>query len=90
MKTTQVEITPEITQMIVNLVDAGMKHPEFGGARLAMPGAVVLQWLQPVQERFNAMGNGEIPAEQIPEVAATGSGRKRRTPKKPTDLEGKT
>ena len=87
MKTTQVEITPEITQMIVNLVDAGMKHPEFGGARLAMPGAVVLQWLQPIQQKFNEMGNGEIPAEQIPEVDANGSGRKRKK-SKATDLEG--
>ena len=87
MKTTTVEVTPEITQMIVNLVDAGMKHPEFGGARLAVPGAVVLQWLQPVQEKFNAMGNGEIPADQIPEVGATGSGRKRKK-SKATDLEG--
>lgn len=85
MKTIKVEITPEITQMLVNLIDAGMKHPEFGGARLAVPGAVVLQWLQPVQEKFNSMGNGEMPVEQIPEVGAKGS---KKAKKKATDLEG--
>ncbi len=61
MKTTTTEITPEIVQAIVNCVDAGVKHPEFGGARLAVPGAMILQWLQPIQEKFNSMGNGAMP-----------------------------
>ncbi len=68
MKTTTVEITPEIVQAIVNLVDAGMKHPDFGGARLAVLGAVVLQWLQPIQEKFNSMGNGALSVADNPET----------------------
>ncbi len=85
MKTTTVNITDEIAQMIISLLDAGMKHPELGGARMAMPGAIVLQWLQPVQEAFNAMD-----AEgQVPEVDAKGPGKKSKKAKA-TDLEGKS
>ena len=63
MKTATVEINDELTKHFFSLVDAGMKHPEFGGARNGVQGAMCLQWLQLVQLKFNAMGNGAMPVD---------------------------
>ncbi len=69
MRTATVEINDELAQMLWNLVDAGMKHPEFGGARNGVQGAMCVQWLQLVQQNFNAMGNGAMPVSpEIEEV----------------------
>ncbi len=70
MKTTTVEINDEVAQMLWNLVDAGMKHPEFGGARNGVQGAMCLQWLGLLQKNFNEQGNGAMPVEQADEEAA--------------------
>ena len=72
MKTTPVEINDELAQMFVNLIDAGMKHPQLGGTRLAVQGAMCLQWLGLVQQKFAAMGNGAMPtASEVEEVMET-------------------
>ncbi len=63
MKTANVEINDELTQMFGLLIDVGLKHPQLGGARLAVQGAVCLQWIQLVQTQFNAMGNGAMPVD---------------------------
>ena len=75
MKTTTVEINDELAQMFINLIDAGMKHPQLGGTRLAVQGAMCLQWLGLVQQKFAAMGNGVMPvATETEEVTETPDG----------------
>ena len=75
MKTTTVEINDELVHMFVNFIDAGMKHPELGGARLAVRGAMCLQWLGLVQQKFAAMGNGTMStASEVEEVKETSDG----------------
>lgn len=80
--TTKSTLTPELIQMILSLVDVGMKHPELGGARLAMQGATVLQWLQSEQNKLNTpVVNDDDKDEADAGVA---------TPDLATDLEEKS
>ncbi len=75
MKTTTVEINSELAQMLWNLVDAGAKHPELGGNRLMVQGAMCVQWLQSVQQKFAVAGNGAMPVvPEVDEVAENGNG----------------
>ncbi len=75
MKTTTVEINDELAQMLWNLVDAGAKHPDLGGNRLMVQGAMCVQWLQLVRQKFAAMGNGAMPvAPEAEEVKETPDG----------------
>ncbi len=75
MKTTTVEINDELAQMLWNLVDAGMKHPELGGARNGVQGAMCLQWLGLLQKKFIEQGNGAMPvAPEVEEVKETPDG----------------
>ncbi len=75
MKTTTVEINDELAQMLWNLVDAGAKHPDLGGNRLMVQGAMCVQWLQLVQKKFAATGNGAMPVDpEAEEVKETPDG----------------
>ncbi len=70
MKTTTVEINDELAQMLWNLVDAGVKHPDLGGNLLMVQGAMCVQWLQLVRQKFATMGNGAMPVNPEAEEAA--------------------
>lgn len=76
-------LTPELIQTILSLVDAGMKHPELGGARLAMQGATVLQWLQGEQQKINATNVADVRTETTEDTAVESHDVA-------TDLEGKS